>query len=142
MLEHARRFESKSLNQSVFYEHVYATLNGDIVFVSHISGLQMLLLSILMSIITISFSEIAIPTTSYKSQLPVVMAARSSLFFSSAGVLLSVISVLTAANLLYPTSTILITLAVIDLLAGNIVRKIADNFLISGKFQAHSSLAL
>ena len=56
------------------------------------------------------------------------MAARSSLFFSSAGVLLSVISVLTAANLLYPTSTILITLAVIDLLAGNIVRKIADKF--------------
>ena len=71
---------------------------------------------LLMSLIP-PFSEIAIPT-SYQSQFSVVMATRSSLFFSSAGVLLSVISVLTAANLLYPTSTILMTVAVIDLLAG------------------------
>ena len=48
------------------------------------------------------------------------MAARSSLFFSSAGVLLSVISVLTAANLLYPTATIMMMIAVQDLLSGTV----------------------
>ena len=49
------------------------------------------------------------------------MAARSSLFFSSAGVLLSVISVLTAANLLYPTATIMMMIAVQDLLSGTVI---------------------
>ena len=48
------------------------------------------------------------------------MAARFSLFFSFIGVLLSTISVLTAANLLYPTSTIFMVVAVLDLLSGNV----------------------
>ena len=111
---------SRLLNKVFFSLSVYATLNGDIVFVCHISRLQMLLMSLIPP-----FSEIAIPT-SYQSQFSVVMATRSSLFFSSAGVLLSVISVLTAANLLYPTSTILMSVAVIDLLAGT--EKPADKF--------------